>query len=142
MIRTFKYRFAAPVDPDAAPGKVKRVALNRCRLARGLYGVDTQLIEGTSPDLEVTLRIGGHNQFEAAARARKEIHILARVLRMGPNTVTLVEERAEPSMRNLTVEQGRVQSYAERTATRLRHRAERLRRFREENEEWLAPSSQ
>jgi hypothetical protein len=112
-----------------------RVALNRCRLARGLYGVEPNIVD---QDLDVTLRIGGHNQFEASSRARKEIEILARVLRMGPNTVTLMEERTEPSMRNLTVDQGRTQSYAQRTATRLRNRAERLRQFREENEQWLA----
>jgi hypothetical protein len=130
MVRTFKYLFTAPTDPDRAHDKIMPVAQKRCRLANGLYGVTVQPV---GSDVEVTLRIDGHGYFGAAARARREVEVFAKVLRMRPNTVTLVNDQTEPTMRNLTVAQGRAQSYEDRTATRLRNRADRLRRFREEN---------
>lgn len=130
MIRTFKFRFSQPAELDQAPEKISRVAQNRCRMSRGLYGV---LSEPDGADLIVTLRIDGHGQFGAMARARREVEVFAKVLRMPHNSVRMIEDRAEPTMRNLTVSQGRAQSYEGRTATRLRNRAERLKRFREEN---------
>jgi hypothetical protein len=130
MIRTFKYLFSAPADLDEAPGKILRVAQHRCRVLKGLYGV-VAVPEGK--DLVVTLRVDGHGYFGARVRANREADVFAKVLRMGSGTVEMIEDRAEPTMRNLTVSQGRAQSYEGRTATRLRNRAERLRRFREEN---------
>jgi hypothetical protein len=130
MIRTFRYLFSEPADLDTAAEKILRVAQHRCRVLKGLYGV-VATPEGA--DLVVTLRVDGHGQFGAMTRARREIEVFAKVLRMPNNSVRLVEDRPEPTMRNLTVEQGRAQSYEGRTATRLRNRAERLKRFREEN---------
>lgn len=130
MIRTFKYLFTAPADLDGAPEKILRVAQHRCRVLKGLYGV-VAVPEGK--DLVVTLRVDGHGYFGARVRANREADVFAKVLRMGSGTVEMIEDRAEPTMRNLTVSQGRAQSYEGRTATRLRNRAERLRRFREEN---------
>jgi hypothetical protein len=130
VIRTFKFLFAAPADLEAAPEKILRVAQNRCRMSKGLYGV---VSEPEGKDLVVTLRVDGHGYFGAMTRARREVEVFAKVLRMPHGSVTMVEDRTEPTMRNLRVDQGRAQSYEGRTATRLRNRAERLKRFREEN---------
>lgn len=130
MIRTFKYLFTAPADLDTAPERILRVAQHRSRVLKGLYGV---VAAPEGKDLVVTLRVDGHGYFGARVRANREVEVFAKVLRMGAGTVTMVEDRPEPTMRNLTVPQGRAQSYEGRTATRLRNRAERLRRFREEN---------
>jgi hypothetical protein len=139
MIRTFKYRFAGVVDIDKAEEKIKRVVLHRSRIAsNGLYGIATR-IDGE--DLEVSLRIGGHGLYGARIHAHREVDVLAKVLRMGPQTVTLIDDQSEPSLRNQTVAQGRAQSYENRTATRLRNRRQRLEEFRERNAEWLASPS-
>lgn len=130
MIRTFKFLFRAPANLDAAPEKILGVAQHRCRVLKGLYGV---LAEPEGADLLVTMRVDGHGYFGAMTRARREVEVFAKVLRMGSGTVQMIADRAEPTMRNLTVHQGRAQSYEGRTATRLRNRAERLKRFREEN---------
>lgn len=139
MIRTYSYRFTEPGDLDLAIAKIKQVAQARCRVAaHALYGVNTE-IDGK--DLIVDIRVDGHGYFGAMVRARKEVQALGRALRMKENSITEVSNRTEPTMRNLTVSQGRSQSYANRTETRLRNRAARLARFREENEQWLAPPS-
>lgn len=139
MIRTYSYRFRQPGDLDQAIAKIKKVAQARCRIAaHALYGVSTE-VDGK--DLLVTIRVDGHGFYGSTVRARKEVQALGRALRMPENSITEVSNRSEPTMRNLTVSQGRAQSYDGRTATRLRNRAARLARFHEENAEWLAPPS-
>lgn len=135
MVRTVTFRYSMPgKDVGHAVATIKRLALFRSRLNRGLYGVDTR-IDGE--DLLVSFRIDGHTYWEANGRARTEAEIVARVLRMQPGSVVLEREQTEPSMRSLTVESGRVQSYENRSETRRKNKKARLDAFRARNVEWL-----
>lgn len=131
MIRTVTYRFdLAGVDPEAAARRVQALALARAKRNRSLYEVRTEVTgAGTEATaLLVHITVDGHGYWLANSTAAGEAMAIARTLRV---TATLVASETEPTMRNLTVEQGRADIYEERSRTTRQNRAERLERFRE-----------
>lgn len=127
MIRTLTYRFPlGGMDGGVAQERVKALAQARARRNKSLYEVLVSVVDDDS--LLVNITVDGHSLWRANGIARIEAEAIARTLRvMG----TLESDTTEPTMRNLTVEQGRAQSYENRSRTVRHNRAEHLKRFRE-----------
>lgn len=126
MIRTVTYRFPLRgQDVGGAKLRVENLALARARRNKNLYEVQVTP-EGT--DLVVAILVNGHDYWRANGIAQIEAETIARALR---TKGTLESSATEPTMRNLTVEQGRVMSYEDRIQTRRRNQSDRLTAFRE-----------
>ena len=126
MVRTATYRFdVTDKDAETLAKRVVALATARARINRSLYEVRAEVDD---EGLLVHITVDGHSYWMANSVIHGEAMAVARTLR---SKGTLVREQTEPTMRNLTVEQGRADVYEDRSRKIRQNRRERLERFKE-----------
>jgi len=133
MIRTLTYRYdltTTTVDQDQVEARITALALRRAKLNRALYEVRVELQGAGTSALAalVHITVDGHGYWRANGIANDEARRIAVLLR---TQAMLVAEQSEPTMRNLTVDQGRPDNGMERARAAKDNSRQRLAQFRE-----------
>lgn len=130
MVLTHSFQFAlGTLDPQETQDRIRTLVTNRTRVTRGRLGVTTEVED---VNLLVHLRVDGMDRWTSVGRAKDEMEIIARVLRLGPNSVTHVQSMAEPNGQDMTREQGRYWAGGLTRAQRREKSQARLDRIRQE----------